>query len=319
MEASFPPLHPQVPALLSKLGLRVVDAANWNVLLCTSEEATLPTPMLVLKYGGDKRKVDSIAYETQILTRVLPSIDQRLFERLSLPEYVNDGEDGGLRWVLTRNISGKQLIHDWSEFSFKPEKLGGKRIPSEVARDAIDVLRDLRSVDIATLPDIVRKFSLSAWIDGFAARAEEMVKLGLLEKPVADHAMGLFAEKRVERYEGTMFTNGDFYPRNFIMLQDGRIAVTDWVGGIDPWEFVAMYSWILMWGNPAWQIAYITELKKHFPVDVGEMQVGLLVKSFDQAYRWREGSEEFVGTARSQMLSYFRQCLDQEYVREIFA
>jgi hypothetical protein len=319
MDFSQSPLHPQLPALLEKLGLRAVDAANWNVLLCTPAEGTMSTPTLVLKYSADSAKSEIIAYETKVMSIVLPTIDQRLFERLALPEYVNDGEDGGLRWLLTRNIPGKQLIHDWSEFSFKPEKLGGKRIHVSVAKDAVDVLRDLRSVDIVTLPDVVRRFSLTEWIDGFRARADEMVKLGLLEPAVAVHAESLLKEKRVERYEGTMFTNGDFYPRNYIMLTDHRIAVTDWVGGIDPWEFVAMYAWLMMWGNPVWQVEYINELKKHFPVDVEEMRIGLLVKSFDRAYRWRTGSEEFVGAARAQMMSYFRQSLDGDYVRELFA
>jgi hypothetical protein len=115
-----------------------------------------------------------------------------------------------------------------------------------------------------------------------------------------------------------MFTNGDFYPRNFIILADGRIGVTDWVGGVDPWEFVAMYTWLLMWGNPAWQSTYIAALKAHFPVDEHEMQIGLLVKSFDQVYRWREMPEEHVGFARTQMLTYFKQFLDVNNVRSIF-
>jgi hypothetical protein len=74
-----------------------------------------------------------------------------------------------------------------------------------------------------------------------------------------------------------------------------------------------------MWGNPKWQIEYVARLKEHFPIDIDEMQIGMLVKSFDQVYRWREEPEEVIGFSRTQMLAYFRQCLDKEYVKEIFA
>ncbi|MGH3554551.1 MAG: hypothetical protein ACRDT5_18590, partial [Mycobacterium sp.] len=96
------------------------------------------------------------------------------------------------------------------------------------------------------------------------------------------------------------------------------IAVVDWVGGIDPWEFVAMHAWLLMWGNPAWQQVYIKEMQKHFPVDVNEIQIGLLVKSFDLVQRWRHLPEEQVGFARTQMIAYFHQCIDMDYVNQLF-
>ena len=121
------------------------------------------------------------------------------------------------------------------------------------------------------------------------------------------------------RYDGNMFTNGDFYPRNFILLEDGRIAVADWVGGVDPWSFVAMYAWLMMWGNPKWQASYIKGVKDHFPIDIEEMQAGMLAESFNMIHRWRDESEETIGLARSQMLAYFRQSLDLNYVRGIFA
>jgi len=319
MEPPFPPLHPQVPELLSKLGLRVVDAIKWNVLACAPADTQGDEATLILKFGSDRRKAESIAYEVKIMTEVLPTIDQRSFERLVLPEYVNDGVHGGLRWMLLKRISGRPLIHEWSELAFKPEILGGKRVAVAVAKDAVDVLRDLRAVDITTLPKVVRRFDLSAWIDDFRLKSDTLVSQGLLERATVERAVQLFTTKGAERYEGSMFTNGDFYPRNFILLPDGKIAVVDWVGGVDPWEFVAMYAWLLMWGNPKWQIEYVAELKKHFPIDVDEMQIGLLVKAFDQVYRWREEPEESIGFARTQMLAYFRQCLDKEYVKEIFA
>lgn len=318
MEPPLPPMHPMVPVLLAKLGLRVVDAVKWNVLSCVQEGDPGNAPTMVLKFGSDRRKTESITYEVTIMSEVLPTLDQRQFERLVLPEYVNDGTDAGLRWVLTRHIPGIPLVHDWSELASKPESLGGRRIPLSVAKDAVDVLRDLRSVEITELPKSVRRFDFPAWLAAFGGKGETLVAQGLLERAAVDRAAQLFASKDVSRYEGSMFTNGDFYPRNFIMLPKDRIAVVDWVGGIEPWEFTAMYAWLLMWGNPKWQVEYVAEIKKHFPVDVHEMQIGLLVKSFDQAYRWREDSEDAIGGARNQMLAYFRQCLDVEYVRSIF-
>jgi hypothetical protein len=79
-----------------------------------------------------------------------------------------------------------------------------------------------------------------------------------------------------------------------------------------------MRAWLLMWGSPRWQIEYARGIKNHFPVDIEEMRIGMLVGAFDLAYRWHEQPEESVGFARTQMLAYFRQCLDLAYVNSVF-
>jgi hypothetical protein len=318
MEPPLPPLHPHVPELLAHLGLRVVDAIKWNVLACAPVTEHGDVPTCVLKFGSDRRKAESIAYEVRIMSEVLPTLDQRLFERLVLPEYMNDGVHEGLRWMLMKHIPGRPLVYDWSELTFKPDLLGGRRIDVSVAKDAVDVLRDLRLIDIGHLPKFVRHFDFAEWVEAYKLKSETLVTQGILDRSTVEGAMKVFSGKGTKRYEGSMFTNGDFYPRNFIILPENGISVVDWVGGIDPWEFVAMYSWLLMWGNPKWQIEYVAEIKKHFPVDVEEMRIGLLVKSFDQVYRWREEPEEYIGFARTQMLAYFHQCLDLDYVSKIF-
>ncbi|KPJ85303.1 hypothetical protein AMJ57_03630 [Parcubacteria bacterium SG8_24] len=319
MEPAMAPLHPKVPALLEHLELQAVDAVKWNLLLCVEKGSGENSPTHVLKMGDTPRKAESIAYEVRVMREILPQLDQRLFDRLSLPEYIDDGNFEGLHWVLSRYIRGRALVYEWSELSTKQDILGGKGIDEKVAALAVDVLRDLRSIDIGTLPDFVRRFSFEKWAKSFQERSRELVEGGLMSQPTIDAAMELFSQTKVKRYEGSMFTNGDFYPRNFIFLPDDRIAVVDWVGGVDPWEFVAMHAWLLMWGNPRWQIRYIREIREHFPIDVEEMQVGLLVKSFEQIYKWREEPEEYIGFARSQMLSYFRNHLEIERVREILA
>lgn len=319
MEPPFPPLHPQIPELLAHLGLRVVDAIKWNVMACVGEGDADGEPTIVLKLGVGRRKAESIAYEVRVMNEVLPTIDGRQFERLSLPEYVADGVHDGLRWMTMKYIAGRSLVHEWSELTSKPEMLGGKHIDLSIAKDAVDVLRDLRLVDIGELPKFVRRFDFGAWKETFRPKSDTLVLQGLFEQATVDRAMRLFDAKTAVRYEGSMFTNGDFYPRNFIILPRHRIAVVDWVGGVDPWEFVAMYAWLLMWGNPKWQVEYAGEIKNHFPIDAEEMQIGLLIKAFEQVYRWREEPEEHIGFARAQMLAYFHQALDKDYVRNIFA
>ncbi|MEY4745159.1 MAG: hypothetical protein RL272_1104 [Candidatus Parcubacteria bacterium] len=318
MEPPLPPLHPRVPELLEHLHLRVVDAIKWNVLACTEADDPGSEPTLILKFGSDPRKAESIAYEVRIMSEILPSIDQTLFERLVLPEYVNDGTHEGLHWMTMKYIKGEPLVYEWSELTFKPEVLGGKGISIAVARSAVDVLRDLRLVDIGALPKFVRRFDFNAWLEEFRLKSETLITQGIMDRSTVALALGNFSSKSIQRYEGSMFTNGDFYPRNFIFLAGGKIAVVDWVGGVDPWEFVAMYAWILMWGNPAWQKEYISEIRRHFPVDLGAMQIGILVRSFDLIYRWREQPEEYIGFARTQMLAYFHQALDLDFVRKIF-
>lgn len=318
MEPALPPLHPKLPRLLDRLELRIVEALKWNVLACARRDDDRGVPTHVVKFGSDPGKTASIEYEIRILRDVLPGIDQSEFERLSLPEYLDDGSSDGVRWVLMKHIKGRPLVYEWSELTRKSETLGGKGIGSDIARYSIDILRDLRSVNVSDLPNFVRKFSLERWVDDFTLKSETFVSRGFMEQATVDAALDLFRMQGARRYEGSMFTNGDFYPRNFIVLPNKKVAVVDWVGGVDPWEFVAMYAWLMMWGNPQWQIAYVKEIKKHFPVDIGEMQIGLLIKAFDQAYRWREMPEDNIGFARTQMLAYFNECLDLEYVRELF-
>lgn len=317
MEPALPPLHPLVPALMSHLGLRIVDAIKWNVIACTDVEGS-GLPKWIVKLGSEPRKNESLAYEIRVMREVLPTLDVAEFERLVLPEYVDDGVFEDVRWLRIRFISGRHLVYEWSELTDKTEILGGRSIEPDVAVAAIDVLRDLRSVDITSLPTFVRRFDFEKWIDEFRSKSGNLVGQGVMEQETVDTALALFTSKRAQRYEGSMFTNGDFYPRNFIMLPHGKVGVTDWVGGVDPWEFVAMHAWILMWGNPKWQIEYMHGLKKHFPIDIEEMRIGLLVQSFGQAFRWRETAEERIGFARTQMLAYFRQCLDLDYVKALF-
>ncbi len=318
MEPPLPPLHPRVPELLEHLGLVAVDAIKWNVLACVEKGNTSLAPTIVLKFGSDRRKQESIVYEIRVMREVLPSVDHALFERLVLPEFVAEGTFEDVRWMTMRYIPGKQLVHDWSEVTMKSEVLGGRGIDADIARSAVDVLRDLRLVDISGLPKFIRRFDFAKWLEDYHAKSAAMVQKGIMEQETVDSASRLFMSKQVKRYEGSMFTNGDFYPRNFVFTQDGKIALVDWVGGVDPWEFVAMYAWLMMWGNAQWQAEYVREIKQHFPVDVAEMQVGLLVRSFDMIYRWHEEPEEQIGFARTQMLAYFRQCLDINYVKELF-
>lgn len=319
MEPALPPFHPKLPELLDRLQLRVVDAFKWNTLACAPTDQSDAEPTVVLKFGATPAKSELLDYEMRVLRDVLPSLDQELFERLTFPELVAHGVHEELRWMTTRFIKGRSLVHDWSEYSFKSALLGGKAIGTDTARIAVDVLRDLRSVDIRMLPAFVRRFDFVRWLEDFGLKSETLVAKGLAERRTVDAASRLFAKIGVRRYEGSMFTNGNFYPRNFIMLGDGKVALVEWVGGVDPWEFVAMHAWLLMWGNPQWQIAYADQIKKHFPVDIAEMQTGLLVKSFELAYRWRDLPEENVGLARSQMLAYFHECLDEDYVRDLFS
>jgi len=319
MEPALPPIHPQVPELLEHLGLEVIEPMKWNVLLCRRVGGPANDNSLVLKFGTDPRKTASIQYEVRILRDVLPQLEQQYFERLVLPEYVNDGKYGDLDWILTKFIKGRPLLFEWSELSSKPDSLGGKKIGMEVARYAVDVLRDLRMVDLDTIPDFVNMFSFDVWLEGFKIKSQELVDLRIWGQETVAQAMAIFKTLTAERYQGNMFTNGDFYPRNFILLPKGKIAVADWVGGVDPWEFVAMKAWTMMWGNAAWQVSFVKEIMKHFPVDHETMQIGILVECADQIFAWRHLPEEAVGAARGQLLSYFHECLDVNYVRNIFS
>jgi len=319
MEPSLPPLHPRIAELLAHLGLRAVDAIKWNVLACVKLDDPGKEPTVILKVGTDERKTASIAYETRVMVEVLPTLDQSAFERLVLPEHVASGTHADLRYILVKHIPGHPLVYEWSELNFKPDLLGGKHLDPALAPAVVGVFRDLRLVDITGLPKFVRRFKFDEWLEGFRQKSETLVAQGLMERSTIEAADALFSSKTVSRYEGSMFTNGDFYPRNYIMLPEGKIAVVDWVGGVDPWEFVTMYGWLMMWGNPAWQQAYFAEIRKHFPIDHAEMQVGLLVKAFDQIYRWRDMPEEHIGFARTQMLAYFHLGLDVDYVRQLFA
>ena len=319
MEPALPPFHPRVPELLEHLKLRALDAIKWNLLACVPAGAESTEPTVVLKFGSEPRKTESIEYEIRIIRDVLPTVERDEFERLVLPEYLDDGQFEDIRWMTARFLPGRPLVHDWSESSRKPEIWGGRGIDVGTAALAVGVLRDLRSVDIRSLPAFVRRFDFARWLQEFGAKSETMIAKGFLERPAVAAAVNILTSAASRQYEGSMFTNGDFYPRNFILSENGKITVVDWVGGIDPWEFVAMYAWMMMWGNPQWQIAYLREIIEHFPLDVTEMRIGLLVRAFEQAYFWRDAAEDRIGPARNQMLAYFQEALDEDYLRDLFS
>lgn len=131
----------------------------------------------------------------------------------------------------------------------------------------VDISHVVNSPDLAAYPKVV--FDHQEALTYFSHIADQFKESGLLTAKAADKIKTLLAIKQTTPM---ILNNGDFYPRNFINLTNGRIVLIDWETWndnspfyiIDHLENAAAVLYVHMWGNPAWQARYLAELSKLF-------------------------------------------------------
>jgi len=105
-------------------------------------------------------------------------------------------------------------------------------------------------------------------------RAEDLVKQGF-------------------RLADQVFSNGDFYPRNLLRVQQ-RIVLIDWAywaGNracfIDYLPNVIAFAFIHMWANRAWQTSFLRNVVNTFGIKTDDLRKAVIIKSFEQTSFWQ--------------------------------
>lgn len=238
----------------------------------------------------------------------------RKFKRLKLPEYIEIDERKNR--ITLPFYDGRTYNEVWGE------SYGGRLMGLELSKETAEVLYDfskIRVEEVSGNEEIAGiekyKFEFDSWFQTFNQEKEKFVARSLISREEASVAVGILqSDFDKPRF---IFSNGDFYPRNFINMGT-NIVVIDWqtwdasyrVNLVDYLENVLAFTFIHMWGNFPWQFSYLKEVQKYFRLDTDNFQKALLIKSFDQANFWYGNSN-----LCKDQLFIFKNALDKEYVQ----
>ena len=165
------------------------------------------------------------------------------------------------------------------------------------------VLEDLARIDTAcvTTDPVLSKipglaFDYAATLTRSAGIARQLTRAGLLSREDCAKAGHLLAH---HQHTPMIVNNGDFYPRNLIVMPAGRIVIVDWetynpnspFHTIDHPENVAAVFYVHMWGNPAWQAAYRVALNERFAFSETSFAIAVVIQALELANMWMNDTD----------------------------
>jgi hypothetical protein len=217
------------------------------------------------------------------------------FTALQLPSAITI--DAGRGLLILPYYDGEDLAARWHESD------GGASLDTGLAARIPVVLEDLAAIDTAavTTDPVLSKipglgFDHAAALRRSAGIARQLMRAGLLSPDDCARAEQLLAR---EQQTPMIVNNGDFYPRNLIVLPTGRIVIVDWetyspnspFHTVDHPENVAAVFYVHMWGNPAWQAAYRRALDERFGFPETDFAKGVVIQALELARMWMGDTE----------------------------
>jgi|SRR5450759_633747 len=255
--------------------------------------------------------------EFLVCTELLPALRQRYntaFALLEIPEVLRSerrpGEHGT---VYFQDYDGEKYDGRWKEEN------GGGTIGTELSSEMVQILRDLRTVDVDWLLSAhpigksVRQsaFDLQGWLLSFQQRKAPGLRTGISDNELTE------AEEFIRggfQLEERIFGNGDFYPRNLIKLP-AKMVLVDWqywpgyrACFVDYLANAAAFAYIHMWGNSLWQKEFVRRLIETLDVKLDDLRKAILIKSFEQAIFWQQCAPQYVPS----QVKHFRMALRDE-------
>ena len=229
-------------------------------------------------------------YECLIYKYLLPALSSEhdhTFSILKLPQALE--VDCKKKIITLPYYSGKKYNCLWQH--------GGTNMKMQLSKEIALVILDLEKINIKNIrknkyfkkiPGAI--FDFKEWYKIFLKKSKVLMARGYLSKQDVAKAKLILKGGLDSKM---IFSNGDFYPRNFIK-SGKKIILIDWqvwaedyrVNLIDYFENIVAFCYVHMWSSPAWQKSYILNIKKHFVLDEIKFQKALLIKSFDQAVLW---------------------------------
>jgi hypothetical protein len=253
--------------------------------------------------------------EFLVCTELLPAIRERYgstFALLEIPEVLRfDRSVGQYGTVYFRDYDGEKYNGRWDEGN------GGAPLGTELSSEMVQILNDLKNIDVAWLSlhpvgkSLERSaFDLRSWLWSFERQKTLAISMGISDgelKQAREFVGGGF------QFTRRIVSNGDFYPRNLIKLRK-RIVLADWgywtgyrVCFVDDLLNVAAFAFIHMWNNRLWQREFVRHLMETFDFKSEDLRKAVLIKSFEQAVFWRCSPQ----LARPQV-NHFKMALKNE-------
>lgn len=221
------------------------------------------------------------------------------FATLMLPKAVKIDSLGN---TLTLPFyEGNTFDSDWSRTN------GGATMDLVLVEKLPYLLKDLSNIDITHITQnaLLAKDPKLAF-----DHQHTMLEFSKIAKRLHDagHIVGAEVTRIVDLLDVKQKTklivnNGDFYPRNFIQRDDGRIILIDWETWdahspfhiIDHPENVAAVQYVHMWGNSKWQRAYRQKIQQHFSFPEESFDKGIVIKALTLAHFFPKYTELFSG------------------------
>ena len=291
--------------ILTEENLTPLDVVGGDKLICTNQQNER---FVVKKASG---------LEETMYSEILPAIriQNHAFETLQLPEchkiIEKNSNNEKCSYLILKYYSGENFNLKWDESL--PEGFGGRGVEIEMVEKSIKVLRDFTHIDIPRLSEFnLPSFNFQKWlIDIFPEITKELVEANVLTNNQVKRTKKIFDNPNCFKHSQPIVTNGDFYPRNFIQLPNGKIVVLDWEirtdqtyrnAPINYLENHLAFLYVHMWGNNRFQRELLKAARDTFHLSDDNLQAAIILKSLEQAKLWlpylESGSHLSLGQAQ---------------------
>jgi len=170
------------------------------------------------------------------------------------------------------------------------------------------------------------------------------MKQGLLQKKIlseeqVEKIKNILNSDGIFTHSNMILTNGDFYPRNFIELADGKIVVVDWEGRIDYKQPIQVgdnnkvfkgqrnafvnyienhvaFLFVHMWGNYSYRRSFLKKASDSFELSSSDLQAALIIKAMEQSYSWKDTKLSYLAVDQAQILI---DSLDIRYIEDMIS
>lgn len=313
--SDFPTTH----RLLIDEGMTPIEVIDMDKLVCTHKKSGLK--FVAKEVRGIERKIYS---------EVFPAIKSQdlVFETLQLPECHKIIEkkfnNKTLSYIFIKYYEGINYNLKWDESL--PKGYGGRGVEQTMVDKSIEILKDFSKIDIRKLSQYnIPIFNYEKWVtDIFPTITQELIEANVLTSNQVKRIGKLLHQFDNFKNSQLIFTNGDFYPRNFVQLQDGKVVVLDWEVRIDqpfrnaPINYLEnhlAFLYVHMWGNQKFQRELLKVAHNTFDLSDRNLQVAIIIKSLEQAKLWLPYLESGSHLTLNQIQLLFNS-LDNQYLNE---
>lgn len=317
----------------------ILTAENLQPILSHPEGGRI---VCVDNAGNSYFMKDCRGIEEKMFNKIFPIIRAQnlTFSTLQLPDFKNivsktitqNGHQNKRDFIFINFYPGTTFNESWNEGS--PHGYGGRGMDISFADKTLKLIEDFALIDLVPLsPFNLCTFNFSTWMnDIFPLLSTCLIQHQSLTQDHISKAAAILSSATLFNQSQIVLTNGDFYPRNFIELTSGKIAVVDWEGRekerirvnggtqsfdsqrnafINYIENHAAFFFVHMWGNHAIQKRFIKSVAQTFNLSPENLQAAILIKSLEQSATW-------AGSSLSQRQSeIFVHALDVNYINDL--